>query len=447
MNYDHRDEYLRLAESVLAMSEAEETEVIISSGESYLTRFAGNVIHQNVGQRDASVTVRTVTDKRIGVAEVESLEPEAIRSALATAQEIAAARPPLEDFKRLPSPRTIRPIEAYDADTAACSPDHRADIVAELVATAKRRRATAAGLVKTGATEIVVANSRGVGAYHRATGAEFQTVVTCGDGAGYAQDNAFALGNLAVGRVIRDGVGKAARSRKPRPLDAGAYDVVLEPAAVGLMLQMLGYVGFGGKAFAEGRSFMSGKIGQKITGEAITIVDNAHDTRLRGMPFDFEGVPRKRVKLIDRGVAAGVVTDSYLAGRAKGRRRSTGHALPPQYASYGAMPSHLVMASGSDSLRGLVKSTRRGLLVTRFHYVNPADRIRTVLTGMTRDGTFWIEDGKVSHPVRNLRFTESVIEALARCEGLSRQRRVVEGGVLCPAVKIRDFRFTGTTEF
>jgi predicted Zn-dependent protease len=213
------------------------------------------------------------------------------------------------------------------------------------------------------------------------------------------------------------------------------------------MIEMLAYMGLGAKAFQEGRSFMSGKLGQPITGQAVTIVDNVYDRRVRGMPFDFEGVPRKRVKLIDRGTAAGVVYDSYLAGREKGRKASTGHALPPTYASYGAMPACAVMAGGTESLRGLVQSTERGLLVTRFHYVNIAERMKAVLTGMTRDGTFWIERGKVTHPVRNLRFTESVLEAFARLGGLTRMRRLTEGDVLCPAVKVRGFRFTGTTEF
>jgi len=222
---------------------------------------------------------------------------------------------------------------------------------------------------------------------------------------------------------------------------------VLEPAAVGRMLQPPAYMGFGAKAYQEGRSFLSGRLGQKVTGGNITLTDNARDRRLHGMPFDFEGVPRKRVRLIDHGVAAGVVYDSYLAGREKGRRQSTGHALPPAETAFRALPGHLVMDGESESLRRLVAGTRNGLLVTRFHYVNVAEPVRTVLTGMTRDGTFRIENGKVTRPVRNLRFTESVLGAFARAEGLTRMRRVVEGGVLCPAVKVNRFRFTGTTDF
>ena len=447
MTDDMRDDLLRLAETVLAASEAQETEVLLMTEESYLTRFANNVIHQNVGSRGASVIVRTVTDRRIGVAQAESLDPEALRQTLRTAQEIAAVRPPLADFKRLPRPGKVRPVESFDAATAECTPARRAEMVAALVAAARRRQAEAAGLVRTRAGQIVIANSRGVRAAHRSSGAEFQTVVTCGDGSGFAEDSSFALDRLDVARVIRDGVGKAVRSRKPRPIDVGEYDVVLEPAAVGLMLNMLGYMGLGAKAFQEGRSFMSGKIGKSITGQAVTLVDNAHHARLRGMPFDYEGVPRKRVKLIDRGVAAGVVYDSYLAGKEKGRKASTGHALPPTFASHGAMPAYLVMDGGRDSLKGLIAGTRRGLLVTRFHYLNPAERIRTLLTGMTRDGTFWIENGKISHPVTNLRFTESVLEAFSRLDGLTRMRRVVDGSILCPAVKVRGYRFTGTTDF
>ena len=444
---NHREEFLRLAETVLAASRAEETEVVLLSDESYLTRFANNVIHQNVGSRNASAVIRTVTGRRIGVALAEGLEEDALKATLEQSQAIAAVRPPLADFKHLPKPTKITAIEACDEATAHCSPERRADIVAELVAAAQRRGAKAAGLVETGAGQVVVANSRGVRAHHRATSAHFQAVVTCGDGSGFAEDQSFALGNVDIRRVIRDSVGKAVRSRKPRPNEPGEYDVVLEPDAVGPLLAMLAYIGFGAKAYQEGRSFMSGKLGGKITGEPITITDSAHHKKLRGLPFDFEGVGRKRVKLIDRGAAAGVVYDSYLAGREKGRKPSTGHALPAKYATYGALPMNLVMDGGGESLRSLVRGTERGLLVTRMHYVNVVERMKAVLTGMTRDGTFWIENGRVAHPVRNLRFTESVLEAFDRADGLTRMRRVVEGDSLCPAMRIRGFRFTGKTEF
>lgn len=447
MNDNNRERFEELGAAVLGASNAEQTEVVLMTDQSYLTRFANNVIHQNVGSRGATVIIRAVTGKRIGVAQAESLDEATLLDTLQRAQAIAEIRPPLKDFKRLPPPRKIRPVEAFDAATADCSPADRAEIVAELVAAARRRRGEAAGLVQTASGEVFVANSRGVRAYHRATEAELQAVVTCRDGSGYAEDRSYALGRIDTRRVIRDSVGKAARSRKPRPIEPGEYDVVLEPAAVGSMVQMLAYMGLGAKPYQEGRSFMSGRLGESITGAAITLVDNAYHGRLRGMPFDFEGVPRKRVKLIDGGVAAGVVYDTYLSGKAHGRKVSTGHALPATYASYGAMPANVVMAGGTASLRQLVASTRRGLLVTRFHYVNIAERMKAVLTGMTRDGTFWIDRGKVSHPVRNLRFTESVLEAFGRTEGLTRQRRAVEGNILCPGMKIRAFRFTGATEF
>jgi len=447
MSDDGHEQLEQLAGAVLAAGGTGETEIMLVTGESYLTRFARNRIHQNVGCRSATAVIRTVVDKRLGVAQAESLDLGALRETLERARELAAVRPPLEDFHGLPKGGKVRPVAAYDAATAACSPQDRADMVAALVAAAKRRKAEAAGCVETRAGGILVANSHGVRAWHRSTSARFQAVVTCRDGSGYAEDQSFALGHLDARRVIRDGVGKAARSRGARPIDAGEYDVVLEPAAVGTMLQMLAYVGFGAKAYQEGRSFMSGRLGQKVTGDRITIVDNVHHARLRGTPFDFEGMPTRRVKLIDRGTAAGVVWDSYLAGREKGRRASTGHALPPTYAAHGAMPRGLVMTGGGDSLRSLVAGTERGLLVTRFHYVNVTERMKAVLTGMTRDGTFWIDGGKIAHPVRNLRFTESVLEAFGRAEGLTRMRRVVGGSILCPGMRIRAFRFTGTTGF
>lgn len=437
----------RLADTLLAQSEADETEVLVTSGEQYLTRFAGNAIHQNVGTRRASVTVRAVLGQRIGVAECEGFEPDRLRATLEQACRIARVVPPTEDFRGLPGPRKIRPIHAWDNATAACTPDDRARLVERLTSEATRREAGAAGLASTDAGEVYVANSRGVRAYHRATSAQFQTVTTCGDGSGYAASQSHALGKLDARRVIRDGVGKATASRKPAAIDPGEIDVVLEPAAVGELVHMLAFIGFGAKAVQEGRSFVSGRMGERITGQRITLADSARDRRQKGVPFDFEGVPRKRVKLIDGGVATGAVYDSYLAGREPGRRASTGHALPPQYRSYGALPTNLVLSGGDASLDELIAGVERGLLVTRFHYVNVAERMRAVLTGMTRDGTFLIRDGEVAGPVRNLRFTESVLEAFDRADGLGRECRLTEDGVACPAMRIRGFRFTGKTEF
>ena len=248
------------------------------------------------------------------------------------------------------------------------------------------------------------------------------------------------------GRAIgRRAAAKAAESQEPRAIEPGKYDVILEPPAVGEWLEYLSYIAFSGKNFEEGRSPLSGKLGQTVTGEAVTIWDNALDPRTVQHPFDYEGMPKERLTLISRGVAKAVATSHYRARRLK-KRRSSGSALPSS-TSYECLPLHLFMQGGTTSEDRLIKDTKRGLLVTRFHYTNILDPLKTLLTGMTRDGTFLIENGEVVGPVKNLRYTENVLEALARIDGLSRRLTLVRGPMVVPTIRIRGMQFTGATDF
>jgi len=216
------------------------------------------------------------------------------------------------------------------------------------------------------------------------------------------------------------------------------------------MLFYLGWLGLGALSVQEGRSFMSGRFGEKITGENITIWDDGHDPRGLALPFDFEGVPKRRVMLIENGVAKGVVYDSFTAGREKGQA-STGHSQPAPN-TMGPIPVNLFMAPGQATKEEMLASTERGIWVTRFHYTNPVHPVKTVLTGMTRDGTFLIEDGHITRPLKNLRFTQSILDAFGQADMLGSELALVKSGwgnlaVCAPAAKIRGFEFTGTTEF
>jgi PmbA protein len=241
-------------------------------------------------------------------------------------------------------------------------------------------------------------------------------------------------------------VEKAERSRDPRTAEPGAYTVILEPAATSTIMQFLAFLGLGAKPFLEERSFMSGKIGEKIASELITIVDDPIAPDSLGLPFDFEGSPARRVALIERGVAAGVVWDRTTA--MKGGRESTGHALPPPN-PYGPVPLNLRMEPGESTIEQIIASTERGLLVTRFHYSNVVNEKEAILTGMTRDGTFLIEDGRIAHGVKNLRYTQNAIEALSNVEAVGDKTEISTelffGGSRAPALKIRDFKFSSST--
>jgi PmbA protein len=438
---------LDVARRVLALSKAEQTEVIVTQSASFLTRFANNVIHQNVGVSGRSVQVRSVLGKRVGVATANAFEEADLARVTAEALTVAQHQPQNPDFQSLPGPGAVAVVQAYDPAVAACAPQDRAQAVKAVIGRAEAAGAVAAGAYSTETSELLIVNSLGVESYHPSTDVQFRTVVTAGDGAGYAAALGWQLAQVDPAQRGERAVAKCLASRSLRDLPAGAYTVVLEPEAVGELVMYLAYIGFGAKAFQEQRSFMAGHIGQRITGDNVTIYDDGHDPAGVPMPFDFEGVPKQRVAIISSGVAEGVVYDSLTAAREG--KTSTGHALPAS-STIGPMPWNLHLAPGASSLEEMIAATDRGILVTRFHYTNVAEPTKAVLTGMTRDGTFLIEGGKVAAPVKNLRYTQSVLEAFARADLISRETERVEGllGVsVVPAMRVREFNFTGTTQF
>jgi PmbA protein len=436
---------LEIAARLVKAGGADEIEVLFIEGRSYLTRFSRNHIHQNVGAEEISAVIRVVVGKRLGVTTASSLAPEALAAARQEAVAIARASDPVEDWPGLPPPRPVEPLDAYDVATAEASAELRAQMAGAIILAARGKRGEAAGAVEIEEGTLAVASSTGVAVAGSSTRAEVHTVVTCGDGSGYAEGLSSRIGDVDARAIGRRAARKAADSRNPRAIEPGRYDVILEPSATAEWLEFLSYIAFSGKNFDEGRSPFSGRLGQRVTGEAVTIWDGARDPRITPHAFDYEGMPADRLTLIQRGVAKAVGTNYYRARRL-GKRRSSGHALPASV-SYECLPLHLFMKGGDSSLERMIRETQRGLLITRFHYTNILDPMKTVLTGMTRDGTFLVENGDVIGPVKNLRYTENVLEALGRIDGLSRRLTLVKGPCVVPALRIREVQFTGTTEF
>jgi len=445
-----KDKLEQIANRVLALSKGDQTEVLISSYDEHLTRFAVNRIHQNVSETDATVRVRAVFGKKVGVASGNDLGDEALQKVVESAEAVARFQQDNPDFHSLPGPQAAREVDAYAEPTAACSPQERARGVVTICSHAQDHSLEASGAFSTSVEEIMVANSLGVSAYHRGTVAHIVTVITGGTGSGYAAVGAMDVSDLdpeAVGRVAVD---KALRSRNPTDIEPGNYTVILEEDAVADMLFTLAYLGFGALAVQEGRSFMNDRFGDQITGENVSIWDDGCDPRGLMLPFDFEGVPKQRVMLIEDGIAKGVVYDSFTAGREDGKA-STGHSLPAPN-TFGPYPMNLFMAAGQSTKEEMLASTERGIWVTRFHYTNAVHPIKTVLTGMTRDGTFLIENGQITRPLKNLRFNQSILEAFGQAEILSSEPKLVKSdwgstATYAPAAKLHGFRFTGTTEF
>jgi PmbA protein len=446
-----------ITDAILARSTADQTEVVIRTGDQYLTRFANSTIHQNVAETDTEVRIRVVLrgpasagGARIGVATTNDLDDEALARTLENALAIARLQPENPDFKTLPGPQPIPQVSVFSEATADCSPEKRAKGAGVICLQARDAGMLASGALTTTVVEIAVANSLGTFAYFPTTYADINTVVMSDTSAGYAAALVMDVDGLDFEAIGREAVEKCLHSQNPRPLDPGEYTVILEPYAVQDFVQMMSYTGFGALAMQEGRGFMVGKIGQQIVDTRISIWDDGLDPAGLPMPFDVEGVPKQRVDFIDKGVARGVVYDSYRAGKEEGKA-STGHATPAP-SRFGPFPQNAFFAPGQATLEDMIASTERGLYVTRFHYTRPVEPTRVVITGMTRDGTFLIENGEIAYPLKNLRFTQSYLEALNHLEMIGKEPHLLSSmwGLArqsVPALKLGKFRFTGATEF
>lgn len=443
-------EIRRIAETVLEASRADQTEVEVFAGDSALTRFANNYIHQNVEQSDVDVRVRSVIGKKIGIASTNDISEDALARVAARSYELAQHQRENEDFRSLPGPAPVTVAEAWVDATARCGPEERAAVVAEICEPSAKAGLTAAGAFHTSAHEIALANSLGVFAYHRETQADVNTVIMSQTSSGYAARVSKDIAEIDGQVIAQEALDRTLRSVNPRRIEPGEYEVILEPYAVVDLLDFFSYLSFGALPFIEKRSFMSGRIGEKLMDDSISIWDDGHAPDGLPMPFDFEGVPKQRVSFIEQGVARGVVWDSYLAGKQGGDARSTGHALPAGN-TIGPLPLNMYMAPGDASRDEMVRDVKRGLWVSRFWYTRTVHPLNVVVTGMTRDGTFLIEDGQVVGPVQNMRFTQGYVEALNDVHAVGRDTMLVladigGGARRVPGLKLGKWNFTGVSE-
>ncbi len=421
------------------------------------TRFAGSRVTQTGDVVDQVVQARVAVGRRIGAARVNAVDDAELDRALALARELAAAMPE-SDFGGFDDGKTPLPPHAggYDAETAAVDAPARAQLIAPAFAACARAQLTAAGLCAAGGTTLAVVTSAGARRLHRYTRARFDLIAADGAASGRRSCDGRAWSLVAADHdaLVADVVGRAARSRDPAPLAPGEYDVVLEPHAVAELLEWLALTAFGARAVEDGSSALAGRIGEALTGPALTIYDDAlaGEDGTPTAPFDAEGTPRRRVTLLEGGVAKAVVHDCTSAALA--HTQSTGHAPPigDELFDGGPVPQHLMLAGGDATVDELVARVDRGLYVSRFHYVNGLiDTRRALMTGMTRDGLWRIEGGKLAGPVANQRWTESFFEAGRRIEGrgsISRARALIAGGLsecwfVCPTILVRGWKFSG----
>ena len=314
-------------EKVLAQSKADQTEIVFIGSESALTRYANSYIHQNVAENNSRIYFRSVVDKRVGVASTNSLVLEDLKKTLADSVAIAKTQPENANFPGLANPAKYKELNTFIETTANLSPRDRAKTVKKIISRATKKKFTMAGSLANSTDEIAVLNSLGVRAYQPVTSASVNMIAMSDTSSGYAAGTARDITEIDFDSLAARAVGKCDRSQNPKEIKPGDYEVILEPPAVSEMLEWLNYVSFKSKAYMQGTSFLSGKIGKKLTSDQITIYDNGLDEKSLAFPFDFEGVPKKKVYFLDKGIAKGVVYDR--ASAFKERTKSTAMPLPP----------------------------------------------------------------------------------------------------------------------
>lgn len=441
-----QDEREAIARRTVERSKADQTEVRISTGDDALTRFTHGISNQNLASSNVTIAVRAIVDGRTGVAAANDLSDASIDALLARARDMASFAPRDEGVPTLPAGAPTRaPAGAFVETTAAADPAARARVCDAVIAHAERAQYWCAGYVSSASNGVTIANSSGALASYDGTNAAVNVKVTAGDSTGFAEHYSADFGALDGDDAGARAVELARLSAKPRAIDPGVWTVILEPPAFGeLFTYLAGH--FSAQSFNDGSSFFSDGLDRMHFDERVSIVDDYAHPLAPSMPFDFEGQPKSRLPLVEAGVVRDIVTDSYYAKKLD--RPNTGHALPAPNA-YGPQPLNLVIAPGTQSTQELIAQTKRGLLISRFWYIRTVDQKRAIVTGMTRDGTFMIENGKITGGVRNMRFNQSVVEALGAVEFSNTQRRTGSYGyqMVVPAAKIDKFTFTSATEF
>jgi PmbA protein len=443
---------LELAERAWRAADADETDAVAHLEESGFARFAASEVHQPTLIRDETVTLRVVRDGKVGCAVTNRTDDEGLREAARRAAEAADSARPDPDYPGLQPPTTVPEVEGFDEATAALTPEEQAAAAGAAIEAAPGYGLY--GYFTSGVTELAVSSSAGHAVSQTMTDASVLAIAASDEESGYAEATSWKTAELDPAAVAREAVEKAGRTKGAVEIEAGTHAAVLEPYAFSELLWYFGFSSLNALACLEGRSYFSGRIGEKVFHESFTLVDDG--LAPRGLPkaFDFEGVPKQRVTIVEEGVAKDVVWDRRTAERAGEGRTSTGHALSAPAQGFGPLPLNLSVAGGDATRDELVERVGEGIYVTRLHYLGVVDPREGIITGMTRDGTFQIEGGKVSKPLVNLRFTTSFPKLVESLVGLGKDVELVNRsdfyderypfGTLVPAVATEAFTIVGT---
>ena len=438
-----------IAATVLRLAKAQgipETEVHLDESIEALTRFANNAIHQHVAEHGLVLSIRIAFGGRTARVTTNRIDEDSLRAALDNSVSLASQQPKDPGLLPMPGKQKYQTVRRFHPQTATLSAEQRARAVKKACTLAERQGQVAAGIFSSGQSQSILANSRGLQASYRQTHATFSITMQAGSAASWAKGNAADYRQFDTQTLAETASEKAARAQSPVELPPGRYTVILEPAAA---LDLVGFLfyDFAATSVADKRSCFSGRVGKPILGKTITITDDAYHPEQLGPPFDGEGVPRERVLLVDQGVIKNLVYSRRSAHQA--HKKPTGHGFPLPN-EYGEAPMNLVVNGGKTPVQEMIAGTERGLLVTRFWYIREVDPYEKIMTGMTRDGLFLVENGKIVHAARNFRFNQSVLEMLRNVECLGPAQRAAgeeASEMVVPSMKIRDFHFTEATKF
>ena len=438
---DRSEAILRYA---LSECEADASDVYLQAQDLSLTRFAANSIHQNVSHSNAQLHIWAVAGRRVGRATTNDLTNQGVARAARQAHQNALLMPEDPDFYGLPQASSPNRMAAYDPATASSSAEERAQTVATVCTKARSRGVDAFGAYRTGTQVVAVMSTLGTRAFHRGSFAGLIITATSGSSSAWSKGGSWRAADIDTDSLADKAVDKALRGRHPQTIEPADYPVVLEHYAVDDLLSALSLYGMGAQAVQERRSWMNGLVGTQAMSPIVSVWDDGADPEGWPVPFDTEGVPRQRTAIVDRGLIREPVHSSYTA--AKEGKTSTGHQA---YFTGGPIATNLFMGHGTSSIDDMTASISRGIYITRFHYTRLVHSKGCVMTGMTRDGTFLIENGRLSHPVKDLRFTQSYVEALAGVEAADLKTTLVLNEVgfatKVPALKLKSFHFTGVT--
>ena len=436
------DQAKAILDKVVALSTADECTATLSGSTAGNIRFALNNVSTSGIVDNTELAVQVAFGKRVGTASINEFDDAALERVVRRAEDLARLAPENPEFMPAIGKQDYRSSATWDDATAAITPEYRAQVAADSIVPSRADKLIAAGFLEDSRGFTAFANSNGNFGYQTSTSADYTCTVRTedGTGSGWVGRNVTAIGPFDAGRDVRTAIRKASASANARALEPGKYTVVLEPhAAAGLISFMMNF--FDARQADEGRSFLSkkgggNKLGEQVFDPRVSIHADPWDQDAPVLPWDGEGLPRTRMPVIDQGKVANLLYSRYWA-KQQGRQEV-------------ARPGNLVMSGGDASTSDLVRGTERGILVTRTWYIRMVDPQTVLLTGLTRDGTFYIEDGEIKYPLKNFRFNESPVIMLNNIDELGKPVRVSGDesrfSMMIPPMRLRDFTFTSLSD-